>query len=63
VIKLYEEIVDKQCETLGQVEKVKQFTLLPNELSQENGELTPTSKLKRRIIDKKFKEIIDRMYN
>jgi long-chain acyl-CoA synthetase len=63
VINLYEEIVEKQCETLGQVEKVKKFTLLPNELSQENGELTPTSKLKRRIIDKKYKGIIDGMYN
>lgn len=59
---LYEEIVEKQCESLGQVEKVKKFTLLPEELSQENGELTPTSKLKRRVIDKRYSEIIEKMY-
>ncbi|HPQ55014.1 MAG TPA: long-chain fatty acid--CoA ligase [Spirochaetota bacterium] len=62
VIKLYEEIVNTQCESLGQVEKVKKFTLLPEELSQENGELTPTSKLKRRIIDKKYNDVIEKMY-
>ncbi|HPF07809.1 MAG TPA: long-chain fatty acid--CoA ligase [Spirochaetota bacterium] len=63
IIRHYEEIVEKQCESLGQVEKVKKFTLLPEELSQENGELTPTSKLKRRVINKKYTDVIDKMYS
>ena len=38
------------------------FALLPNELTIEGGELTPTLKVKRRIIDQKYKGVIDEMY-
>lgn len=42
---------------------IKKFTVLPQELSIEGGELTPTLKLKRRIINQKYKTQIDAMYN
>ncbi|NLJ73262.1 MAG: long-chain fatty acid--CoA ligase, partial [Syntrophomonadaceae bacterium] len=62
IIKLYETIIDERTQSLGQVEKIKKFTLLLNELTQENGELTPTMKLKRSFINEKYQELIDKMY-
>ena len=62
VIKLYEEIIAKHNETLGRVEQIKKFTLLANELTQEAGELTPTLKLKRKIINEKYSKEIEAMY-
>lgn len=62
IIKLYEEIIEKRTEVLGRVEKIKKFTLLTHELTQEGGELTPTMKLKRKKINEKYRDIIDKMY-
>ena len=59
---LYQAAIDGVNQDLGSWETIKRFYLLPAELSQETGELTPTLKLKRRIIDDKYKEIIDSMY-
>jgi long-chain acyl-CoA synthetase len=47
---------------LAQFEKVKRFDLLPRELSQDAGELTPTLKVKRRVIAQKFSDTIERLY-
>jgi len=41
---------------------VKKIALLENEFSIEGGELTPTLKVKRRVIGEKYRELIDRMY-
>ncbi|MRR37372.1 long-chain fatty acid--CoA ligase, partial [bacterium] len=62
VRKLFEEEIAKLTCDLGQVEQIKKFTLLPAEWSQETGELTPTLKVKRRVIDRKFSSFIDSMY-
>ena len=62
VIKIYEDIITKQNETLGRVEQIKKFTLLTKELTQEDGELTPTMKLKRNIISQKYHQEIETMY-
>jgi len=62
VIKLYDDIIKKQNESLGRVEQIKKYTLLVNELTQENGELTPTMKLKRKIIGEKYSNEIEAMY-
>lgn len=62
ILKFYRERIDEATKDLGQVEKVKTFTLLPNELTQETGELTPTSKLRRKVISQKFTDIINSMY-
>lgn len=59
---LFEEEVRKNTSNLGRVEKIKKFILLEREWSQETDELTPTLKLKRGVINKKFREEIDRMY-
>ncbi|MEP6944695.1 MAG: long-chain fatty acid--CoA ligase [Acidobacteriota bacterium] len=47
---------------LAQYERVKKFALVENEFTVEGGELTPTMKVKRRVVDEKYKEIIDEMY-
>lgn len=47
---------------LAPVEQIKRFHLLPNEFSIESGELTPTLKVKRKFVNQKFHQEIERMY-
>lgn len=49
-------------ERLARYEAIVSWDLLPEELSIEGGELTPTLKVKRRVVDEKYKEVIDRLY-
>jgi len=42
--------------------KIQKFTILPLNFSEENGELTPTKKLKRATVDGRYKQMIDHMY-
>jgi long-chain acyl-CoA synthetase len=49
-------------EGFSRYERVKRFELVPDEFTQESGELTPTLKLKRRILLEEYGELIDRMY-
>ena len=45
------------------VEQIKKFELLPNEWTIDSGELTPTLKLKRKVIMEKYKAAFDRIYS
>jgi long-chain acyl-CoA synthetase len=47
---------------LAQYERIKAWDLLPRELTLETGELTPTQKVKRRVVNQSFASQIDRMY-
>lgn len=62
IYKFYDKLIRAKTKSLGQVETIKKFVLLPQELSQEAGELTPTLKLKRKFIDQKYKVLIDALY-
>lgn len=62
VINMYRTRIDEATKDLGQVEKIKKFTLLPKEFSQETGELTPTLKIKRKVVNKMYAEEIAAMY-
>jgi len=62
ILDLYRERIDARTQSLGRVEQIKKFTLITNELTQEGGELTPTMKLKRKVITEKYKNDIERMY-
>jgi len=62
VAKLYEEKVEKVNQKLARYEQVKKFSLLPVVFSEETSELTPTLKLKRRVIYKKFAKDIESCY-
>ncbi len=59
---LYEAVVDSVNERLAQFEHVKRFAILPRAFSGESGELTPTLKVKRRIVEEKYAGVIERMY-
>ena len=54
--------VDKANEEFARVENVRKFRVLPRSISEAEGELTPTLKLKRRVIDKNWSEYIEAMY-
>jgi long-chain acyl-CoA synthetase len=62
VQKIYQEIIDRVNETLAQFERIKSFTLLDVELTTASGDLTPTLKVRRKIVEEHFHEQIDRMY-
>lgn len=59
----YWKIVNEYNVHFGKVEQVKMIELLPNEWTTESGELTPTMKLKRKVIADKYKEIIESFYD
>ncbi len=54
--------LDEVNATLARVQTIKRFVILPEELSIEGGELTPTMKLKRRIVNEKYAVEIESMY-
>lgn len=54
--------VDKVNETLSRVENVRKFKILPKKLYEEDGEVTPTMKVKRKSVNESFKDLIDAMY-
>ena len=62
VVELYEGAIKDASADLAQFEKIKKITLLAREFSLESGELTPTLKVKRRFVEQKYKDVIDRMY-
>jgi long-chain acyl-CoA synthetase len=63
VLELYRELIDSFNKFFNQVEQVKKFELIPNEWTIDTGELTPTLKLKRKVIMEKYKDAIERIYN
>jgi len=63
VIALYQSIINSFNVDFNHVEQVKKFTLLPGEWTIDGGELTPTGKMKRRIVLEKYKAEIEKMYD
>ncbi len=63
VLDLYKELIDSFNQSFNQVEQVKKFELLPNEWTIDSGELTPTLKLKRKVIMEKYTAAFERIYN
>ena len=55
--------VDAANERLSRPEQVKAFELLPTEWTAESEELTPTLKLKRRVVNTKYSDVLDRLYS
>lgn len=62
ILDLFERQVAAATKGLAKFETVKKIALLENELSVDGGELTPTMKMKRRVIDTKYKDLIDQLY-
>ena len=62
VLEHYDRLVKDLTKDLAQFEKIKKIALLAKEFTLEAGELTPTLKVKRRVVELKYKDMIDRLY-
>ncbi len=63
IVAMAQDAVDKANERLSRPEQVKAFELLPTEWTAESEELTPTLKLKRRVVNTKYSDVLDRLYS
>jgi long-chain acyl-CoA synthetase len=59
---LIDQEVVKVNKTLSQVESIKKFALLPRRFYEEDGDVTPTKKVKRRFLEKRYAELIESLY-
>jgi len=62
VIELIQGELDRVNRRYAQVEKIKRFAILDHDLSQETGELTPTLKVKRNVVNEKHADLLDSLY-
>ena len=62
VVDLMQRQVDAVTADLSNYERVKRVALLEHELTVAGGEMTPTLKVKRRVVDEKYKDVIDQLY-
>ncbi|ANF51831.1 AMP-dependent synthetase [Chryseobacterium glaciei] len=62
IIHLYKDKINELQHDLSDYEKVKKFTLMPAEFDINTGEITPTLKVKRNVVLKKYADIIEKMY-
>jgi long-chain acyl-CoA synthetase len=62
VVAFMQEQVNQINQHLARYEQIKKFCLIGSSFSEEGGELTPSQKKKRRVIEKKYKDLIDKMY-
>jgi long-chain acyl-CoA synthetase len=58
-----QKVVDHVNEDYGRVEQIKKFTILPEDLTQEQGTLTPTLKVKRNVVNEQFQREIEQLYS
>ena len=62
VVALFQTVVDATNRDLSRFEQIKQFALLPVEFTIASGELTPTMKVRRRVIEERWRETIEALY-
>lgn len=62
-IKIVQRDVAELTSSLTDYERVRRVALLPNEFSIDSGELTPTLKVKRRVIDERYNDVIEELYS
>ncbi len=60
---IYRDEIRKNSKELASHERIRDFRLVPNEFSIETGELTPTLKVKRRIVEEKYSDLINSMFS
>ncbi len=59
---IFQTEIDRFNRNLDRQEKIRRFALLPRDFTIENDEITPSLKVKRKVIDKKYKEVIDQLF-
>ena len=62
IVEMIEKRLNEMQKEFSRFEQIKKFTLLPKEFSMELGELTPTLKLRRKIILQRYQNEINSMY-
>ncbi len=62
VAALIQPFIDQVNTQIAKWETVKKFQILPRDLTVEEGELTPSLKVKRKAVEKKYVEVLDEMY-
>ncbi|HEX7902342.1 MAG TPA: long-chain fatty acid--CoA ligase [Chitinophagaceae bacterium] len=62
VLELFKDNVERYNQFFNQVEQIKKFELLPYEWTVDGGEMTPTMKLKRKVIMEKYRDAVERIY-
>ncbi len=62
VLKIFQQEVDRANRHLARYMQIKKFRLLPEPFSVEKGELTPTLKARRKVIEARYKHLLDEMY-
>jgi long-chain acyl-CoA synthetase len=62
-VRVVQRDISELTSTLADYERVRRVALLPEEFSIDGGELTPTLKVKRRVIDEKYRDLIDALYD
>ncbi len=62
VVEMISREVDRANSRYAQVEQVKKFAILEHDLTQATGELTPTLKVKRNVVNEKYAELLDSLY-
>ena len=62
IIDFYSSRIKDLSSELPNYEKIVRFTLMPHEFTQDAGEMTPTMKIKRKVIAEKYRDVIDKMY-
>jgi long-chain acyl-CoA synthetase len=62
IIRFMEKDIQELQRDLANYERVRKFTLLDKPLTLENGEITPTQKVRRKIVEERYADVIERMY-
>lgn len=63
IVQLISGEIDGINKSLARVEQIKRFTILPKKLLEEDGEVTPTMKIKRKFINETYSDLIEDMYS
>ena len=63
VKQLFEDAINEKNKGFGQWETIKRFELMPNEWTVDTGELTPTMKVKRKVVVEKYSALIEKLYS
>lgn len=58
-----QKVIDEVNSNLASFETIKYFEILPNDFTVEDGSLTPTLKVKRKVVAERYKDVIDKMYS
>ncbi len=62
VRELIDKVIVEQNKKLARFETIKRFAIVPTDFTPETGEITPTLKVRRKFVTKKYAEILDRLY-